>query len=100
MKWTPADVVGYLRLMAHDLQQSWKVELVFGALVEKFGTEKIKALFPVNIDDITFAPPDASLGALFSAMATHETILRELTGMNGTVMGSNNWVISGSRTAS
>ncbi|MFQ6612662.1 MAG: penicillin acylase family protein [Fidelibacterota bacterium] len=98
LKWTPADVIGYIRLMAHDLQQSWKVEIVMGAMVEKLGREKVDQLFPLDVDTVTIVPPNAELGLLLPTMVEQENALRSLMKMEGTVMGSNNWVISGSRT--
>ena len=47
VRWKPADVIGYGRLMAHDLQQSWKPEILFGALVQYFGHDKLNELFPL-----------------------------------------------------
>ncbi len=98
IKWTPADVVGYIRLMAHDLQQSWKVEIVMGAMVEKLGRQKVDMLFPQDVDTITIVPPNADLSVLLPAMLEQENALRSLMKMEGTVMGSNNWIISGERT--
>lgn len=37
LKWTPEDVAGYGRMMAHDLQQSWKSEIMFGLVHHCFG---------------------------------------------------------------
>lgn len=98
--WKPSDIIGYLRLMAHDLQQSWKGEIVLGALAEKFGAEKVKSLFPMNVDEVTIVPPMANLSQLYHEMSSQEKFIRDLTQMEGSVMGSNNWVISGERTAS
>jgi len=100
LKWKPTDIAGLGLLMAHDLQQSWKVELVFGALVEEFGIEKVRNLLPENEDNFSYEPPPADLKILFGAMLEPENFLRDLSGMNGNVMGSNNWVVSGDRTVS
>ena len=34
LKIKPVDIIAYGRLMAHDLQQSWKPEILFGLLLE------------------------------------------------------------------
>ena len=47
LKIEPVDIIAYGRLMAHDLQQSWKPEILFGMLLEYFGPEKLDELFPV-----------------------------------------------------
>ncbi len=100
LKWTPFDVVANSRLMAYELQQSWRAEIVMGALVEKFGVEKALALFPNDPDDITIMPPQAHLSTIFESISREEKKLRTLLNMDGTVMGSNSWVISGQGTQS
>ncbi|NOZ75736.1 MAG: penicillin acylase family protein, partial [FCB group bacterium] len=42
--WTPATVCGLARLMAHDLQQSWKPEILFGAVAENYGPDMLAQL--------------------------------------------------------
>ena len=44
--WIPSDVVGYARMMAHELQSSWKAEIVYGAVKQYFGEEKLRELYP------------------------------------------------------
>ncbi|MEE8437174.1 MAG: penicillin acylase family protein [Candidatus Neomarinimicrobiota bacterium] len=100
LKWKPTDIAGLGLLMAHDLQQSWKVELVFGAIAEAFGLNKVRSLFPEDEDSFSHIPPSYPIKTLFEVMLDSENYLRELSGMNGTVMGSNNWVITGNRTVS
>ena len=100
VRWKPADVIAYGRLMAHDLQQSWKPEILFGALAQYFGPEKLNELFPLYEP---FRPtiskainyPHSDL--LFSTLWDLEYNIRDLTGTNGTSIGSNSWVISGAR---
>ena len=100
VRWKPTDVIAYGKLMAHDLQQSWKPEILFGALAQYFGPEKLNELFPLYEP---FRPtiseainyPHANL--LFSTLWDLEYNIRELTGTNGTSIGSNSWVISGTR---
>lgn len=100
IKWTPQDVVALSRLMAYDLQQSWRVEIVMGAIVEKFGKEKAKSLFPNNPDDITIMTNYDKIGSVFDSISKEEKKLRILRNMDGSVMGSNSWVIGGDRTKS
>ena len=100
--WTPATVCGYTRLMAHDLQQSWKPEILFGAVEENYGTDMLKQLLPPYPKDYpTIAgsvPPGFT--SVFAAVQKSEKKVREFTGANGKGIGSNNWVVSGSRTRS
>ena len=38
--WDPSIVAGYARMMAHEMQGSWKAEVVFGAINNYFGKNK------------------------------------------------------------
>lgn len=100
VKWVPSDVIATVRLMARELQQSWRVEIVMGALVEKLGAEKVKALFPLDADDIKIVPTGVSFLSLFQSMKDAERDVRALLQTDGSVMGSNNMVTSGMLTKS
>lgn len=100
VKWTPIDVIATVRLMARELQQSWRTEIVMGALVEKLGAEKVRLLFPLDSDDIKIVPQGASFSSLFQSMKQSEAEIRTLLKTNGSVMGSNNMVTGGGRTKS
>ena len=98
IRWRPTDVIAYGRLMAHDLQQSWKPEILFGALVKYFGPDKLNELFPRYEPfrpTISEAINYSKAGLLFSTLWDLERNIRDLTGTNGTGVGSNSWVVSG-----
>ena len=96
----PVDIIAYSRLMAHDLQQSWKPEILFGFLLDYFGPEKLNELFPIyepfrpTISD-KFVYKDLNL--LFTKMWPTENRIRELTGSKGVSVGSNSWVVGGEK---
>ncbi len=100
LKIEPVDIIAYGRLMAHDLQQSWKPEVLFGLLLEYFGHDKLNELFPIYEP---FRPTISSnvqyekSKLLFSTIWNHEKRVRDLTGSNGVSIGSNSWVVSGER---
>lgn len=104
--WEPSDVTGLARLMAHDLQQSWKPELLFGMVLDYFGPDMLRDLIPEDLDQPTIAAaPDYlrngnQLTGVWSQIRSREFFLRQLTGTWGKALGSNNWVIAGERTAS
>ena len=100
IKWKTSDVIAFSRLMAYELQQSWKGEIVLGALVEALGIKYAKALFPNDPDDIMIATPYNNMGAFYNKISKEERKIRSLIGMDGTVMGSNSWVINGNKTES
>ena len=100
IKWKTSDVIAFSRLMAYELQQSWKGEIILGALVEALGIKYAKGLFPNDPDDIMIATPYNNMGAFYNKISKEERKIRSLIGMDGTVMGSNSWVINGNKTES
>ena len=100
IKWKTSDVIAFSRLMAYELQQSWKGEIILGALVEALGIKYAKGLFPNDPDDIMIATPYNNMGAFYNKISKEERKIRSLLGMDGTVMGSNSWVINGNKTES
>ena len=100
IKWKTSDVIAFSRLMAYELQQSWKGEIILGALVEALGIKYAKGLFPNDPDDIMIATPYNNLGTFYNKISKEERKIRSLIGMDGTVMGSNSWVINGNKTES
>ena len=100
IKWKTSDVIAFSRLMAYELQQSWKGEIILGALVEELGIKYAKGLFPNDPDDIMIATPYNNMGAFYNKISKEERKIRSLLGMDGTVMGSNSWVINGNKTES
>ena len=100
LKINPVDIIAYGRLMAHDLQQSWKPEILFGLLLEYFGHEKLNELFPLYEPfrpTISYKDKYPNIKLLFSSLWTHEYRIRDLTGSNGVSIGSNSWVVSGKK---
>ncbi len=100
LKIEPADIIAYSRLMAHDLQQSWKPEILFGLLLEYFGSEKLNELFPLYEPfrpTISNKKHYKNTKLLFSSIWNHEERIRGLTGANGVSIGSNSWVVSGEK---
>ena len=100
IKWKTSDVIAFSRLMAYELQQSWKGEIIMGAMVEQFGIKYAKALFPNDPDDIMIASPYNKMSAFYNKISREEKKIRSLIGMDGTVMGSNSWVVNGEKTES
>ena len=100
--WNPSIVTGYGRMMAREMSSSWKPEIVFGAIENYFGAEKLKEVYPYySIDHPTITKTGESFDhSIFSNIMDQELFLEELLGYNSSVSGSNSWVVSGSRTKS
>ena len=96
--WKPSDVTGYARMMAHEMQSSWKSEIVYGAIAEYFGMEKLAEIYPGYLPD----EPTISQGLqpVFDTILFQEFKIRDLLGFRSPHVGSNSWVLSGKKTAS
>ena len=119
--WTPADTVGWSTMMAWDLSTNWSSEIARMRLSQRLTKQQIDELMPpypgnprVDAEGRTLAPiPDAPLDvadypALYRSLKIDTQALADDAGalmarapyamVEG--IGSNNWVVAGSRTAS
>lgn len=99
--WTPADSLAWGKVMAFSLGGNYESELIRAKMIEKIGADKTKQLLPlypaahpiivpagVSYQDLDVAP----------LLAQWQGI-EELLGL-GQGIGSNNWVVDGSKTVS
>ena len=100
IRWTPAHATGYQRLMAHNLTFSWKAEVVLGQVAYMLGEERLRELWPFYPEDLSFLVPGSRelYGHLWGALFDRDESLKGIQQMAGGHIGSNNWVLSGSRT--
>ena len=103
IKWTPARSLAVSRLMGWELNMGWWSEITYGYLKE--------VLPPSQFDDLQLRFPDTAPTSLDDAeslgyssalmpMLQQEIKKRELMEMEGTHVGSNAWVVDGSKTES
>ncbi|MBU6438107.1 MAG: penicillin acylase family protein, partial [Betaproteobacteria bacterium] len=103
-KWEPVDSVAWSIMMAWDLGGNWSTELLRMQLSQTFDTRQIDEILP----PLSALPaPVRDYGALYRSLglttaqidsASHVATLFPDIGSGG--LGSNNWVLAGSRTAS
>lgn len=95
--WTPADSIGWSTMMAWDLSANHASELLRFALSERISTEQLADLMDTD-------PPLQTLdfAKLYDGIARGEVaqLLRALPPGNIDGIGSNNWVVDGSRSVS
>ena len=98
--WDPSIVAGYARMMAHEMQGSWKSEIIFGAIQSYFGKSKLLEIIPklktdnTTISDATFS----GFNPVLKKILASENQLRSILGNPAADIGSNSWVVSGERT--
>lgn len=102
LHWTLEHIVGYARLMGHDLCLAWMPEVIFGGVLDKLGDEKARELYPVYPDTKPYIVPQTpeNFSEVAEFMFESEKRIREITGAVGSHIGSNSWVLSGAMTKS
>ncbi|MCF7824065.1 MAG: penicillin acylase family protein [Candidatus Marinimicrobia bacterium] len=100
--WTYEHIIGYARLMGHDLCLAWMPEVIFGGVLDKLGDVKARELYPVYPDTKPYIVPKKvdNFSSVAEFMFERERRVREITGAIGSHIGSNSWVLSGSLTKS
>jgi penicillin G amidase len=101
--WTPEDVIGWSSLMAWDLSGNMNNELLRAALWSRLGRARLQQLLStdpeVNLPDFSEVYGDrVALSSVFELLYVHLVKLFPGVGQEG--VGSNNWVVSGARSAS
>ncbi len=102
IRWEPKHATGYARMMAYSLSQSWYPEMLLGQVAYMFGAQKALELWPVAPDEKPASLPtvSADLASIWETLSSADEKVRRLLGTAGGHLGSNSWVISGSRTRS
>jgi penicillin amidase len=97
--WTPADSLGWLKMMAWDLSGNWNTELARLGLSRRLTRQQIEEFFPPYPGDGPVALADRSaLYRQFAAGIDFDRLQRALPLPPPEGLGSNNWVINGKRT--
>lgn len=101
LDWNPTRSVAITRLMAWELNLSWWTEVMYGYLQEKLPPEQFKQLqlrYPEDAPTSLNDDESIRLTASLIPMLQQEIDKRELLQMQGTHVGSNAWVVDGTKT--
>jgi len=94
----PVDALALMKLMAFLLASNWDSELIRYKMATEDGIEAVMALDPTYPDWLPATiPPGKPAGHALDVLTTDLELFGTVVGLGG---GSNNWAISGSRTAS
>jgi len=101
-EWKPVDCAIISRMMAWELNISWWADISFTHLIQKLGEEKVKQILPAWDENAPYIiPPEIkSYPKLNTNLIETDKDLRRLLGINGTHLGSNNWVVDSSLSVS
>lgn len=100
--WKPEHSLFIAKMMGWELNISWWSDIAFAAIIQKLGPEKAAELlpdFPQNAP--TIIPKGLnSIASIPTDFINIDREFRKFTGFVGTHIGSNNWVVNGSLSAS
>jgi penicillin amidase len=100
--WTPVDTLAFGKLIAWMLGGDWATELLRAHLIARFGPESLRALMPLYAPDAPIIAPKAAAAyrSLNSAAVLRLLDLAaRIAPSRAAGLGSNNWVVAGSHTA-
>jgi penicillin G amidase len=102
--WQPVDTLRWAKAMAWSLGGNWDVEVYRARLIQQFGAEQANAMYAELSPPYDFAhmPVIVPAGVAYNSAPLDNVLglksLDGISGLRGSDVGSNNWVISGSRT--
>ncbi len=97
--WQMEDSAAYIRLMAWRLSFSWYVDPVLSELLQEFGEEKAREVFPDFPKDgaLIIQPSVKPFWTQLENFLDNGLALREFLGIHSGQVGSNSWVVSGQK---
>jgi penicillin amidase len=101
-EWKPEHSLVIGKLMGWELNVSWWSDIAFANLIQKLGVEKTKELLPNYPQNAPTIIPSSyqSLAEISTNFIELDRNFRKFTGFVGTHIGSNNWVVDGSKSIS
>ena len=100
--WTPENSIIVIRMMGWELNLSWWTDITFTELVQKLGSEKVKDVLPGYPENAPTIIPGylKRFADVNPAFIETDKAFRKFLGFTGTHIGSNNWVVNDSLSAS
>lgn len=97
--WRPVDMLSVVRILSFGLSNNWETELLRADLTRALGPELASRLDPgYPRDNPVVTTPGAGWNGDGLALAGQIDAIRDFVGLAPEATGSNNWVVSGSRT--
>lgn len=101
-EWEPVHSLIIVRMMAWELNLSWWTDLIYIHLIQKLGEEKILQILPDWDENAPYIIPAEvkNFPKISTALINIDKDFRNFMGISGTHIGSNNWVVGDSISAS
>ncbi len=97
--WQPADSLAWAKLMAYDLGGNFDTELLRVRLLQTLGPERTAQLMPdYPQSGVTIVAANELAPATADSLLELDSFLQLNLQLGGIDVGSNNWVVAGSRT--
>ncbi len=100
-EWEPVHSLIIVRLLGWELNMSWWVDFTFAQIVQKFGKEKALEILPDYPENAPYVIPSdyKKLAGLKASLIETDKQFRKFLGIQGTHLGSNNWVVNSKMSA-
>ncbi|MGC9347749.1 MAG: penicillin acylase family protein [Anaerolineae bacterium] len=99
-RWTPADTLSWAKMMAWVLCEDWQSEARRAQLADRLGEERAEQLSPPYLADWPRVVPPGLDYSVLSSVSQDTQSPQSASSPSATGgVGSNNWVVAGSRTA-
>ncbi len=98
--WKPADSLAWIKMMCWTLCVNWETEILRARLIARLGAATAASLEPALPPEwVRVVPPGVDYSCIGTSALQQAAEARQFTGPTGSHgVGSNNWVLSGSRT--
>jgi len=96
--WTPVDILSLGKLLAFGLSTNWERELLRADMLRELGPELTARLDPTYPADNPVVTQEAWTGDGLSIVGQIDAVRRSM-GLAAEASGSNNWAVSGARSA-
>jgi len=102
VEWKPEDSIIMIRLMAWQLNISWWVDFSFSDIVLKLGEERAEQILPKYDENAPYIVPTElkKIASLPRGFMQTDRAFREFAGYTGNHIGSNCWIVNGSKSQS
>lgn len=95
--WTPVDTLAFGKLESWDLTQDWSNELLASDLQKAVGAERTSQLLPSYPSNAPLIVPGGNSGSNPELEAYNKNVRPWLLNLGLEGLGSNNWVVDGSK---
>lgn len=101
-EWKPEHSLMIIKMLAWEMNISLWTDVAYAHLIQKIGVDKAKEIIPDFFEnEATIIPSEIkNFASVESSIIQTDREFRKFLGINGSHIGSNNWVVNGVKSAS